>query len=263
MLLRVRPSAVYSTGAAVALAYLPFAWLIGAKAIYLESATRTDGPSVTGRLLQLFPWVDLRTQYRSWAGRRWTYGGSVFDQWAPLELSAPATPIKRLVVTLGTQHDFPFVSLVERIKTIVPAGVEVLWQVGEGFPESVRPTGARDIVSRDELREWVRSADAVVAHAGVGSAMTLLGSGRTPVLVPRSATRGEHVDDHQEQLAQELVERGLAVSASAYELTWADLVESTTVRVVRSISTTGAPIPVRQQAADAARPRTRTAASAA
>lgn len=236
LLLRVRPTAVYSTGAAVALAFLPFAWIVRASATYIESATRTEGPSVTGRLVALVPWVQLRTQYRSWATDRWQYGGSVFDQWASLQLTSAPVAIRRLVVTLGTQEGFPFLSLVKRLQQIVPDEVEVLWQVGRGFPASARPAGARDLVPQDELAAWVRSADAVVAHAGVGSALTLLGSGHTPVLVPRSATRGEHVDEHQSLLAQELEERGLAVTALPHELTWADLVESTTVRVVRSVS---------------------------
>lgn len=228
VLLRVRPRLVYSTGAAIALAVLPFAFLVRARATYIESATRTEGPSVTGRLLMCVPWLRLRTQYQKWAGRRWKFSGSVFDQWHVVALAKPRTHIRKILVTLGTQRDFPFLSLVNRIQKIVPPGVEVFWQLGGGFPEEARPMGARDTVSFDQMREWVRSADAIVAHAGVGSALTLLASGRTPVLVPRSAQRGEHVDDHQEFLAEELVNRGLAVVASADELTWDDLVQSMT-----------------------------------
>jgi UDP-N-acetylglucosamine--N-acetylmuramyl-(pentapeptide) pyrophosphoryl-undecaprenol N-acetylglucosamine transferase len=231
VLFRVRPTAVYSTGAAIALAVLPFAFLVSARATYVESATRTEAPSVTGRLLTLFPWLRLRTQYRAWAGRRWKFGGSVFDQWHAVSATGPSRPIRKILVTLGTQREFPFVSLVQRIQKIVPPGVEVLWQIGGGFPKAARPAGARDTVSIEQMAEWMDSADAVVAHAGVGSALTLLASGRTPVLVPRSAERGEHVDDHQELLAEELDARGLAVVASPDELTWEDLVASTTRRI--------------------------------
>lgn len=227
VLFRVRPTGVYSTGAAIALAFLPFAVLVHARATYIESATRTEAPSVTGRLLMLAPWVRLRTQYRSWAGGRWKFGGSVFDQWHAVSAPRPHKPIRKVLVTLGTQREFPFVSLVQRIQKIVPPGVEVLWQIGGGFPEAMRPHGACDTVSVEQMAEWMRSADAVVAHAGVGSALTLLASGRTPVLVPRSAERGEHVDDHQELLADELDSRGLAVVARPDELTWDDLIKST------------------------------------
>ena len=63
----------------------------------------------------------------------------------------------------------------------------------------------------------------MIAHAGVGSALGALEEGRSPVLVPRRAAHGEHVDDHQEQIAGELERRGLAVSAEADELSYAHL----------------------------------------
>ena len=180
VLRRVRPDAVYSTGAAVALAFLPFAWIVRARAVYIESAARTSGPSLTGRLLRVLPWIHLRTQYRNWAGRRWDYAGSVFDGYVAVPSAVQAQPIRRVLVTLGTQEGYPFVSLVQRMQQIVPAGVEVMWQVGAGFPEAQRPLGARELVTRDELSAWVDSADVIVTHAGVGTALTLLQSGRYP-----------------------------------------------------------------------------------
>lgn len=228
LLIALRPRAVYSTGAGIALAYLPFAWLVRARAVYYESATRTEGPSVTGRLLSLTPWVHLRTRYRSWSSRRWLYGGSAFDAWEPTRRTAVA-PVRRIVVTLGTQPAYPFVSLVRRLEQVVPADVEVRWQLGGGFAEADRPAGARDFVPAAELREWMRSADVVVAHAGVGSALTVLDSGHIPILVPRRARAGEHIDDHQELLARELAARGLAITSASHELSWDDILRATRV----------------------------------
>ena len=59
----------------------------------------------------------------------------------------------------------------------------------------------------------------LVAHAGVGAALVALELGRCPVLVPRRVSHGEHVDDHQTQIAGELSRRGLAVTVDADELT--------------------------------------------
>jgi len=182
------------------------------------------------------PWIDLRTQYRRWGGKRWHYTGSVFDCYVPVVASAPVPPIRRVVVSLGTQEGYPFLSLVDRMQQIVPEGVEVLWQVGADFPVDRRPIGAREVVTTTELDAWVDSADVIVAHAGVGSALTLLQHGRTPVLVPRSALRGEHIDEHQRLIAQELTTRGLAVSASPSDLTWADLVMSTATAATRVVA---------------------------
>ena len=225
-----RPGVVYSTGAGVALAFLPIARLFGARAVYIESAARTDGPSWTGRLITRFPWVQLRTQYRSWAGGRWRYEGSVFDGYEPVETDDTKS-VRRLLVTLGTQEGYPFLSLVRRIREILPEGVDVWWQIGSDFPEGERPAGAFEMVAQSQLREWIDSADAVVAHAGVGSAITLLDRGRTPVLVPRSASRGEHIDDHQRLIAQELAERGLAITVDSADLTWEEIVASSRRRV--------------------------------
>jgi len=231
ILLRQRPDVVVSTGACVALAFLPFAWLVGAQAIFIESAARTRGPSLTGRLLALLPWVRLRTQHPAWSGRRWEYFGSVFDSWRAAPGRIINRPIRRVVVTTGTQEGYPFVSLVEAVRRIVPEDVEVRYQVGGEFPAQLRPPGARDVISQREFDEWIRWSDVVVAHAGVGSAMTLFAAGRVPVLCPRRGSRGEHVDNHQRLIADELAGRGLVITAEPDALTWQHLVAAATASV--------------------------------
>jgi hypothetical protein len=54
-LLDYRPTAVVSTGAAIALAVLPAARISGVEAHCVESAARTDGLSLTGRLVRRSP----------------------------------------------------------------------------------------------------------------------------------------------------------------------------------------------------------------
>ena len=54
-------------------------------------------------------------------------------------------------------------------------------------------------------------ADVVVTHAGTGSVMLALSLGKIPIVAPRYARLGEHVDDHQHQLVEALVESGLVV----------------------------------------------------
>jgi UDP-N-acetylglucosamine transferase subunit ALG13 len=69
-----------------------------------------------------------------------------------------------------------------------------------------------------ELSSAMAAADLVIAHAGVGSALAAMQAGHCPVLIPRRRARGEHVDDHQLQLAAELAARGLASVAEPEEL---------------------------------------------
>ncbi len=49
----------------------------------------------------------------------------------------------------------------------------------------------------------------VITHAGVGSILVTLMNGKRPIVVPRLARFGEHVDDHQLELARRLSEIGV------------------------------------------------------
>jgi UDP-N-acetylglucosamine--N-acetylmuramyl-(pentapeptide) pyrophosphoryl-undecaprenol N-acetylglucosamine transferase len=231
ILRRHRVDRVISTGSGVALAFLPVARAMGLQTHYIESAARSDGPSATGKLLSLVPGMRLSAQYDAWAGGRWERSVSVFDDFLPGD-RASVTDVRRVVVTLGTIEGYGFRSLLERLVGLVPPGVEVLWQTGvtdsTGLPLEARPS-----LPQHELHAAMAGADVVVAHAGIGSALGALNAGRLPVLVPRRSSRGEHVDDHQIQIARELDGRGLALHRELGELQWSDLVRSAARSVTR------------------------------
>lgn len=209
--------AVVSTGSAVALPYFAAGRLRGLRCHYIESAARVAGPSLTGKLMGLVPGVARQTQCRAWAGGRWSYGGSVFDAFTAEECPRPAAHLSRIVVSLGTYRGYDFSRLVRRLLSIVPTGTEVLWQTGDTEVAGLGVEGHRSIPER-EFTEALRQADVVVAHAGVGTALAAFEVGKCPVLVPRRHALGEHVDDHQIQVAGELSARGLAISADADKL---------------------------------------------
>ena len=223
---RIRPVAVVSTGSAIALAFLPVAALLGIPAIYIESATRDVGPSVTGRILRLVPRVQLRTQSPLWARGRWHHVGSVLDGFEPEPVAERPRPIRSAVVTVGTMGRYPFRRLVERLVEILPADADVLWQTGCTPVEDLDIPGHESLPS-SELRDAIAHADVVVAHAGTGTAITALEQGRCPVLVPREHAHGEHVDDHQAQTAARLQARGLAIAVRVDELRLSVLEEAT------------------------------------
>jgi UDP-N-acetylglucosamine--N-acetylmuramyl-(pentapeptide) pyrophosphoryl-undecaprenol N-acetylglucosamine transferase len=227
-LLRERPiDRVISTGSGVALSFLPLARARGIETHYIECAARTAAPSVTGRVLAAVPGVRLYAQYRDWANGRWSYGGSVFDPYVAEEVPGAGRP-HRIVVLVGTMP-FPFTRLVERLRRIIPAGAEVLWQIGSTPGDGLR--AARASLAPEELREAVSQADVVVAHGGIGSTLDALDAGRLPVLVPRRRRFGEHVDDHQAGMARALDRRGIAIAREAGELTWADIERAAAMRV--------------------------------
>ena len=63
-------------------------------------------------------------------------------------------------------------------------------------------------LSYDELTRRMREADVVVGHAGVGTLMTAIELGHKPVAIPRLRRCGEHVDDHQLDIAREMDRAG-------------------------------------------------------
>jgi UDP-N-acetylglucosamine transferase subunit ALG13 len=218
-----------STGASLAVSALPQARRAGASCHYVESAARVVGPSLSGRLLAPFRHVHRYTQYQCWAQRGWAYAGSVFDAFEPGPERSDARP-DRVVVALGTQGDFGFRSLVERLVDILPPTADVLWQTG-ATDVSDLDIDARPHIPAAEFEHALGEADVVVAHAGVGSALSALETGRHPVLVPRRSARGEHVDDHQEQVARELAGRNLASAVEVDDLDM-DLLSAAATRSV-------------------------------
>ncbi len=210
---------VVSTGSLPAVPFLTLARARGIPCHYIESAARVTSPSLTAKILRTVPGLHCYSQYR-WAHRpAWKYRGSVFDSFVR---TRPANPeVQRVVVTLGT-NNYDFSRLVAALLKALPSNADVLWQTG-ATDVSHLPIEGRRFVPEDELFEAMCKADVVVAHAGAGSALTALRSGHCPILVPRRLAYGEHVDDHQHEIAAELARRHLAVAAEADELTPATL----------------------------------------
>lgn len=201
----------FSTGSGVALALLPTALAAGIPATYIESVARFEGPSISGKLLQLVPGLQLRTQHRTWAGRRWKYEFSVLDDYVPstaTRTTPSSTPA--ILITLGTSRAYRFDSLVDNVLEVLPDNWTPIWQVG-ATERGELPGEVHTEVSADTLDELAARSAVVISHAGAGTALRMLDIGITPLLVPRRRARGENVDDHQVQIATELSSRGLAV----------------------------------------------------
>jgi UDP-N-acetylglucosamine--N-acetylmuramyl-(pentapeptide) pyrophosphoryl-undecaprenol N-acetylglucosamine transferase len=219
-----------STGAGIALATLPLARARGVRSVFIESATRAEGPSLTGRLLGGVPGVERCTQNPGY-GAGWRDVGSVHDGFARGP-DRRNDGIRRVVVTLGTIAPYGFRRLLARLIDVLPRDADVLWQTGAtdvtGLGIAARPT-----VPVSEMARAMRRSDVVIAHAGTGSALTAFEVGAVPVLVPRRRAHGEHVDDHQVVTAAALSTRGIALAAEADELTLAHLVSAASGSVVR------------------------------
>jgi UDP-N-acetylglucosamine transferase subunit ALG13 len=220
-----------STGSSLAVSTLPHAAVRRLPAHYIESVTRTDGFSMAGRMLRRVPGISLYAQWPHLAGGRWQYRGSTLDGYRAE--ATEVTAVRRAVVSLGTSSKFGFRRLLDRLVAVIPGHVEVLWQTGctdvVGLPIDALP-----VVPAASLATAIAEADVVVAHAGAGIALTVLEAGKVPILVPRRAAFGEHVDDHQGEIAGRLHELGLAFVTDVTDLTWERIVSATAARVRRA-----------------------------
>ena len=235
---RHRPDVVVSTGAAVAVSAFLVARLLRVPCVYIESIARLEGPSVTGRIIAALRLADLYTQHPEWASRRWKAHPSVLSTFRVLGRPGgrPELPRPRLFVTLGTIRPYRFDALVDGVLASGLADEHTVWQLGS-TTRSDLPGRSVVTMSAEDLVACLHEADVVITHAGVGTVLTALEAGVLPVVVPRSGARGEHVDDHQAQIAGLLRQRGLALVLDAEDVATADLRSVIGCRVVRTSPT--------------------------
>jgi UDP-N-acetylglucosamine transferase subunit ALG13 len=115
-----------------------------------------------------------------------------------------------ILLSLGTHHQ-PFDRAVDLLEPLArDHGEKLIIQHGA---TPARPSVPNvtwvEFMGFEKIAEIMNEADSVVCHAGVGTIMSALKRGHTPVVIPRLASFGEHVDDHQLDIAMRLAERGL------------------------------------------------------
>lgn len=221
-------TAAISTGAAVGIAGLGAARMHRVPSFYFESVSRVNGPSLTGKIVSLDPWIQKYCQYEHWAGGSWTSRRSLFDAYVRRPKSPVDTP--RIFVTLGTIQPYRFDAAVEGILGTGLTDGNTCWQVGATERDDL-PGHVVSQMDSASFERTARSADVVVTHAGVGTIMNLLDMGIHPVVVPRRAHRNEHVDDHQTQIAKLVADRAISVVSEANALT-ADAIIAATASVI-------------------------------
>lgn len=207
---RRRPRLVVTSGAGVVVPLCLLARLAGARLVHVETMARVTSPSATGRLLSRL-------------------ASRTIVQWPELADALPHATVCEpalldsipqgeragghgTFVAVGT-HAQGFPRLLEIVGRALATGVvprPVVAQTGPATPAS-SAIEALPYIAADELRRRLSSARVVVCHAGAGIIASALAAGRTPIVAPRLARLGEHVDDHQRQLAGRLADRGLVV----------------------------------------------------
>ena len=116
---------------------------------------------------------------------------------------------RMILVLLGTQNN-SFVRLLSAIQDNIDKKVirdKVIVQAGFTKFES-RDMEIFSLIDKDRLSELQDEADLIITHGGVGSIISSLKKGKKVIVVPRLKKYGEHVNNHQLQIARRFGEDG-------------------------------------------------------
>lgn len=106
-------------------------------------------------------------------------------------------------------RDYQFNRLIEELDRLVVAGEiseDIFAQIGDSNPP--KHFAYERFVDRDRFAQLQRDADLIISHAGTGALIGALKLGKRVIAVPRLAKYGEHIDDHQTQIASVLTQEG-------------------------------------------------------
>ena len=110
-----------------------------------------------------------------------------------------------IFVTLGTQ-DKPFKRILDLLENS-DIDDEIIVQSGYTDYDSKRMKILK-YVPKDEFHDYLKKADYIICHAGVGTILSALDLNKKILAVPRLAKYGEHVNDHQLQIADAYIQKG-------------------------------------------------------
>ena len=108
-----------------------------------------------------------------------------------------------IFVALGTQK-FQFNRLLQMVDKLFDEGKidePVYAQIGNSdyIPRNFEYSLFLD---KNEFDNKIKSCDVLITHSGVATIIAGLKNEKKVIVVPRLAKYGEHVDDHQEQIAE-------------------------------------------------------------
>ena len=136
--------------------------------------------------------------------------------------STPTRPDLTVLVLTGTS-EHPFDRLIRWVddwfEERTAEGRSVTMTIQRGA--STLPTHATSVttLTTEDLRSHAVDADVIICHGGPGTIHDALSAGIRPIVVPRLAREGEHVDDHQVRFASFLGSTGsFAVAQTAEQL---------------------------------------------
>lgn len=113
-----------------------------------------------------------------------------------------------IFVTLGTS-DYPFTRLLKQIDNLIENNI-VKNIIVQCVNEDYQPKNFTIIKNLDkkEFNEYLKKAEVVITHGGVGTIIDCIKMGKKVIAFPRKAEYGEAKNNHQEQIINNLKNTG-------------------------------------------------------
>ena len=74
-----------------------------------------------------------------------------------------------------------------------------------------------NMLKPEEMKKYIINSSIVITHAGVGTIMECIENNKDIIVLPRKEENGEHVNNHQEEIAFEMEKKGLLYKVDTYE----------------------------------------------
>lgn len=116
--------------------------------------------------------------------------------------------LKMIFVMTGTQNN-SFKRLIEEVEKI-DTTEKIVAQVGYTKISSDK-IDIFDFMSGENIEEYIKKADLIITHAGVGSIITSLNQNKKVIAVARRKEYGEHVNNHQIEITKIFNEKGYLI----------------------------------------------------
>lgn len=125
-----------------------------------------------------------------------------------------------IFITVGSQK-FPFDRLLKMIDALIEKKIivdsEVIGQIGYATYQP-KCFSARKFYPKAEMLALIEQADIIITHGGTASIITALEKKKKVIVCPREHTYGEHVDNHQLEIAKLFQERNYCFEAKNQEM---------------------------------------------
>ena len=178
----------------------------------MEAIARQTTLSLTAKLLKLLGIGQFFVQSPKLRSKSNTYLEHPINNYSVAKsIELQNHGVKKIFVAFGTIQGFDFNRGVELVKSIINDSDLIEWQVG--YMNVAQLPGITHVqLDRTDFLRLIVGADVVISHGGIGVISDCLSSGKTPLVIPRRKSFGEHVDDHQVEIVEFLAERGLVIN---------------------------------------------------